>query len=238
MPSDAYLLTLPAPRGRIIVIGDIHGCYEELWDLLERLQPAKTDLVIAAGDVVRKGPHAARCVDLLRARRYHSVFGNNEEKLLHEASRPRIFLPAEDRAVLRRRELVAFIERWPRVVHIPDRNIAVVHGGLFPDMPVKRTAIERASGDVIRLRWIRREGGRWRRSGKTRRSDADVLWSELWSGPATILYGHTPLREPRVDRYAIGLDTGCVYGGTLTAAVHEGGKWHFESVPARRQYAK
>jgi hypothetical protein len=141
-----------------------------------------------------------------------------------------------DRDVVHRPELVEFISRWPLVVDVPALNVTVVHGGLYPGMAVEEGAIARAASDVVRLRWIRRENGQWRRAGKSKERDEDVLWSEVWDGPSTVVYGHTPLREPRVDDFAIGLDTGCVYGGWLTAAIYDG-KWRFERVRARRKYA-
>ena len=60
----------------------------------------------------------------------------------------------------------------------------------------------------------------------------------MWAGPRTILYGHTPRQEVRRDPKAIGLDTSCVYGGKLTAAILTKGEWRFESVRARRRYAQ
>jgi hypothetical protein len=63
-----------------------------------------------------------------------------------------------------------------------------------------------------------------------------VLWSERWKGDRFVVYGHTPLREPKFDSRALGLDTGCVYGGKLTAAIFDG-EWSTESVKAKRKYA-
>lgn len=208
-------------------------------ELLDRIVPTADDLVVSTGDIVRKGPQPVRCLELWRSRGYLAVIGNNEEKVLELAqrSRPRQLLaPSVDRAVVHRPELIEFISSWPLVVDVPALNVTVVHGGLYPGMPVKEEAIARAAADVVRLRWIRHENGQWRRAGKSKERDEDVLWSEVWDGPRTVVYGHTPLREPRVDRYAIGLDTGCVYGGWLTAAIYDG-QWRFERVRARRQYA-
>lgn len=229
-----------APRGRAIVIGDIHGCRDELTELLDRLDPGPDDLVISAGDIVRKGPDPAGCLSLWRDRGYLAVRGNNEEKLLELARERRfrrLFLPREDRAVLRRPDLLSLIRRWPLAIDLPRLGIAVVHGGVFPLMPVTEKSIARHADDVTRLRWIRREGKGWISVGKTPELDRDVLWAEAWKGPRTVVYGHTPLRRPRVDRHAIGLDTGCVYGGWLTAAIHEEGEWSFKRVRARKQYA-
>ena len=228
-----------SPRGRLIVIGDIHGCYEELIELLERVDPQRHDLVVATGDMTRKGPDPVRCLTLWQKRSYLSVRGNNEEKLLQLAKARalrKLFLPREDRAVLRKRGLLSFIRRWPLVIDIPRLSVAVVHGGFLPRTTMTEKSIARSAAAITRLRWIRRQGREWCSVGQSRESNEDVLWAEVWKGPRTVLYGHTPLRRPRRDRRAIGLDTGCVYGGWLTAAIFDG-KWRFERVRAKRQYA-
>src|SRR5215212_9572932 len=53
----ALLQTIAPPRGRLIFVGDIHGCYDELRELLGRVAPTAADVVISVGDMVRKGPN-------------------------------------------------------------------------------------------------------------------------------------------------------------------------------------
>jgi predicted phosphodiesterase len=228
-------------RGRVIVIGDVHGCIDELRALLERIGPNDDDLVICAGDLVRKGPRPDLCLELLRDNRYLSVIGNNENKLLGFEKRGlirRLFLSPQDRRVLRRRDLLDLIRSWPVVIDIPSVRASVVHGGLFPGMRLDEREIAETRADLIRLRYIRQTGNEWRRVPKGNETPDDVLWSEVWDGDRTVLYGHTPVDEPRVDRNTIGLDTGCVYGGSLTAAIYERGEWRTEQVRARRAYAR
>lgn len=244
MPSEANALsTIPGPtgRGRLIVVGDIHGCIDELHALLDRLAPSTGDIVVSAGDIARKGPRPDLCLELWRARGFLAVIGNNEEKLLAFARRNifrRWLLPSADRVLLRRPDLMEYIRGWPVVIDIPAARAAIVHGGLLPDMELAERDIRAFRHELIRLRFIRREGDRWVAVAKGRQIASDVLWPVEWRGERTVLYGHTPLRAPRVDERAIGLDTGCVYGGDLTAAVHQGGEWRLERVPARRAYAR
>jgi hypothetical protein len=61
-----------------------------------------------------------------------------------------------------------------------------------------------------------------------------IPWYAVYRGPQTILFGHWPARQPRRAAWAIGLDTGCVYGNRLTAFVVETGE--FISTPARQKY--
>lgn len=226
------------PRARLIVIGDIHGCYEELVELLGRVDPQGGDVVVSVGDVVQKGPAAARCLDLWRERRYLAVRGNNEIKLLANVRPVLRFFARENRDVLRRLDLLGYIASWPLVIDVPRPAIAVVHGGFLPHMRVSADDVEKGRDVVPELRWIRKKDGEWKPAPKEKRKKDDALWSEKWRGERFVVYGHTPVREPRFDRRALGLDTGCVYGGALTAAIFEGEDWTTVSVPAKRKYAE
>ena len=71
---------------RYIVIGDIHGCYDEVSELLAQLKVSDDDVVIAVGDLTRKGPAPDRCVELWKSRTFRTVLGNNDAKMLNRAS--------------------------------------------------------------------------------------------------------------------------------------------------------
>lgn len=223
------------PEGRLIVVGDIHGCYEELRELLRRVAPSANDLVMSVGDVVTKGPAADRCLDFWRDRGYLAVRGNNEVKTLANARSFMRYFANEE--VLHRTDLLLYIRSWPLVIDFPSENVTVVHGGFLPNMNVTQEDVERERNVISELRWIRKQNGEWRPIGKEKRKKDDVLWSEKWRGDRFVLYGHTPLREPRRDKMALGLDTGCVYGGALTAAIYDDGEWETVSVKAKRKYA-
>jgi serine/threonine protein phosphatase 1 len=72
--------------GRVLAIGDIHGCDTALETMLSRLQPAADDTVVVVGDVVDRGPDTRRCIDLLlelrKASRLVFLLGNHEEMML------------------------------------------------------------------------------------------------------------------------------------------------------------
>ncbi|HEY0141685.1 MAG TPA: metallophosphoesterase [Thermoanaerobaculia bacterium] len=223
---------------RLFFIGDVHGCYDELVELLARLAPAAHDVVVAVGDMVTKGPAAARCLDLWRERRYLAVKGNNEIKLLARARPILRWLEREDRDVLRRGDLLRYLRSWPLVIDFPDAGATAVHGGFLPDMRITPEDIARHQDLVSQLRWIRKKKEGWAAVPKEKKKRGDVLWAEQWGGERMVVYGHTPLREPRFDRLALGLDTGCVYGGKLTAGILTDGNWELVSVAAKRKYAE
>lgn len=222
--------------GRLIVVGDIHGCYDELTELLARVKPAAQDTVVSVGDVVTKGPAAARCLDLWRDRGYLAVRGNNEIKVLERARPILRFFVRESGDVLRRKDLLRTIASWPLVIDFRKEGVTVVHGGFLPHMRVTPEDVEREKDVVPELRWIRKRNGAWKPVPRERKRKDDVLWSEKWKGERFVVYGHTPVREPKFDRCALGLDTGCVYGGKLTAAIYDAGEWTTVSVPAKREY--
>jgi diadenosine tetraphosphatase ApaH/serine/threonine PP2A family protein phosphatase len=222
---------------RLIFVGDIHGCYDELTELLARIAPASGDVVVSVGDIVTKGPAAAKCLDLWRERGYLAVKGNNEIKLLNRAKPLLRFFIHENADVLRRKDLLRFIASWPLVLDFPDVEITAVHGGFLPQMNVTPDDVEEAKDIVTHLRWIRKKNGDWKPVPRQKRRKDDVLWAEKWRGNRFVVYGHTPLRQPKFDKRALGLDTGCVYGGSLSAGVFANGEWTTVSVPAKKKYA-
>ena len=107
---------------------------------------------------------------------------------------------------------------------LPDgREWVCVHAGVLPDLAPQECSIE----VLTRLRRLDSRGRPW--------------WYESYAGPDLVLFGHTPSKFPRVHRVrgdilALGLDTGCVYGGSLTAYSPELGE--FASVQAASVYAR
>ena len=215
---------------RHIFIGDVHGCFDEVTELLAKLEATPNDVVVATGDLTRKGPSPDRCVELWRDRGYLTVLGNNDAKMLARGAhwRSRFFATHADRVVLRRPDLLAEIASWPLLLEFVDVVVMVVHRGVLPDGSCPRDA-------ALELRYIRRDGDDWRIVPKGKEKAGDRFWAEVWDGDRIVVYGHTPRREAKIHRRAIGLDTGCVYGGKLTAAIFEAPeRWTLVDVPARR----
>ena len=236
MPDVLRSATVPS-RGRVIFIGDIHGCYAEVSEMLSKIGVGRDDVVVSVGDLVRKGPDVVRVVELWREQRYLAVLGNNEEKVLR-ASRNGGLPAPQDQAILGRRDLLEHIAGFPVVIDFPRQQLTTVHGGLLPHMSVTAQEIEDHRAALVKLRYIRHDGDAWIVVQKGEERPGDRLWSQEWRGDRYVVYGHTPLVEPRFDDQALGLDTGCVYGRRLTAAVWTDGSWMMHSVKARRAYAE
>lgn len=175
----------------IYVVGDVHGCTGEFNRLLEKIDLAEDELVICVGDVIRKGPDSPGILQRIRsASNIISILGNSEVKYLRRDSH----IPG-----LRKSDR-AYMHRWPLIV-CWDENV-VVHGGIHPHRDVSDYTVR----DVLYTRSLK-EGDRYE----------SPYWFEEYDGKERIFFGHTVTRRPILRPNAIGLDTGCVYGGCLTA---------------------
>lgn len=221
---------------RTIVIGDIHGCLDELIALLDKLALSESDRVVSVGDIVRKGPDPVGCLDLWKQRGYLAVQGNHETRVLDRRGQLLQRYFGDDAPLLRRLDLIEWMEKWPKFFRFEEERIIVVHGGVLPE------GLDAMSSDarehwLPRLRYVRRTPDGWQPMSKSESAPDDQFWTSLWNGPETVVYGHTPRSALQRDPFAIGIDTGCVYGNALTAAVFEESDWSFVSVKAKRAYA-
>jgi predicted phosphodiesterase len=223
---------------RLIFIGDIHGCFDELRELLDRVAPTLDDVVVTLGDTVNKGPDPVKVVDLIVRSGFNAIRGNKEEELVeHSKSAGRRLIALDgERAMLHRPDLIEAIERWPLWLDFAAEGVLAVHGGVLPMENVSSAELDRQSDTLPRLRYLRRERKEWVAVPKGKQAKDDPFWTDVWKGNRTVVYGHTPRREVQQTKRTIGLDTGCVYGGALSAAVYDGDEWVTHSVPARRRY--
>lgn len=222
---------------RTIIIGDIHGCIDELRALLAKIRPQSDDRVISCGDIVRKGPDPIACLELWKENGYLAVQGNHETRVLDREGHliQRYF--GEDSKLLRRGDLVEWMRKWPLFLRFAKEKIVVVHGGVPPGGIDAMSKHDRQRW-LPRLRYLRHTDEGWTPVSRNDTRSDDRFWTTLWEGPETVVYGHTPRKKVQQERRAIGIDTSCVYGGELTAAIHHKGEWSFLSVEARRAYAE
>jgi hypothetical protein len=138
-------------------------------------------------------------------------------------------------------DAVRWLEALPTVVEIRPGWLAV-HAG-FEDVPMGK----QREAKVIRCRYIDPLTGEMVpfKDGSLEQPPGTVYWTERWKGPDSVVYGHTvhSLTDPRIDRFdgfaCYGIDTGCCYGGRLTAMVlPDSGAPEFVQVQAHAQYAQ
>ncbi|MDS0283632.1 metallophosphoesterase family protein [Haloarcula onubensis] len=175
----------------IYVVGDVHGCRDTLERLLDELAPTEDDLVVFVGDLVRKGPDSKGVLDLVGGRpNLVSVRGNNEQKLVDGRKSIDALTDAD----------YDYVESLP--VALTWDDALVVHGGIDHRKPVA----EHTLTELLNNRSLLPDGSYDR-----------PYWFETRRESPRVFFGHTVLAEPLVTDHAVGLDTGCVYGGQLSA---------------------
>jgi serine/threonine protein phosphatase 1 len=210
-----------------LVIGDIHGCYLELLDLLDRAGLGASDEVLAVGDILDRGPDGPQVLDFFRTRPgASSILGNHERKHLRSARGE--VEPAPSQQITRAQfgaaypDCLAFLATLPRHRELPDA--LVVHGFWEPGVPLERQR------DTVVTGTLSGEGYLTRR--------LDRPWYELYDGPKPLIVGHRDYHgdgRPLVHRDRVfGLDTGCCHGGRLTGLLLP--EFRLVSVPARADH--
>jgi hypothetical protein len=218
---------------RTLIVGDLHGCREELEDLLDESGWERGDQLVAVGDLVAKGPDSQGVIRLLQDIGGRAVRGNHDQHCLRwwdakRSGEPLPKLRPSHQAVAEVLEESDWI--WlagrPLWLELPEHDALVVHAGLLPALPLE----EQDPYDLMNMRSILDDGT------ASRSYEEGTPWAALWPGPRLVVFGHDAVRGLQTRRHAIGLDTGCVYGGWLT------GLWLPErdlvSVPARAAYTE
>lgn len=227
---------------RYIFIGDIHGCIDELQELVAMTKESPEDRVVCVGDFMDKGPDPAACVRFARENGFLSVRGNHEDKHLrwrqHERKareNPRYKNPMQPlgEEYLRQNaalsdEDVRWLEGLPFAMEIIP-GVVVVHGGLMPHVALA----DQSPDKIQRLRFLDATDN-YKPLKMTYETETPSLppgavhWTSVYDGPCDVVYGHEAhsLSRPRVDTSpsgasCYGIDTGCVHGGRLTALIME-----------------
>ena len=199
--------------GRTLFIGDVHGCCTELEELLGLLDLADGDRVVFVGDLIGRGPDSKGVLRQVERIGATSILGNHEHRLLvvREARQKNAFGPrlGPDHealyASLDDRDWAVLEGELPSL-DIPEHGVRVVHAGVVPGLPIDEHSIE----TLTRMRSLDEHGNP---SDRYRQ----IPWAATYHGPPHIIFGHNARQGLQLFDDATGLDTGCVYGGSLTA---------------------
>jgi protein phosphatase len=240
-----------ADSGPFDIIGDVHGCADELEELLRRLgyQLRRTAdarysvthterrRVVFVGDLVDRGPRVGDCLriamDMVDANMAFSVIGNHEAKverwldgrnvqIKHGIAATTTDITASGDAF--RTRVKRFIAARPSHLLFDGGRLVVAHAGIKAEMQGIDDGATRAFclyGDTT---------GESDELGLPVRLD----WAASYTGAALVVYGHTPVASADWRNNTICIDTGCVFGYALTALRYP--ERELVSVPARRVY--
>ncbi|ALC91837.1 bis(5'-nucleosyl)-tetraphosphatase [Bacillus sp. FJAT-18017] len=236
---------------KIDIIGDIHGCYQEFVELTEKLGykwdegvPVHPDgrRLGFVGDLTDRGPESLKTADLVwrlvveRNEAYY-VPGNHCNKLYRYylgnkvqvshglettvAEFEAIDKAAQDQA---RNRFVELYDRSQLHLVLDGGKLVIAHAGIRADYIGKTGSKVKTFvlyGDIT---------GEKHQDGSPVRRD----WAAKYNGKAIIVYGHTPVSEPRILNNTYNIDTGAVFGGKLTALRYP--EMELVSVPSSMPY--
>jgi polynucleotide kinase-phosphatase len=242
-------------HGPFDIIGDIHGCFDELRMLLETLGyrvtsqcegsddsafkvvPPDGRQVIFLGDLVDRGPSVPEVLRLVMSMVGSGsalcVPGNHEQKLLRALQGRNVQVThglAESLGQIGeqppafKEEIASFLDGLISHYVLDDGKLVVAHAGMRAEMQ------GRASGRVRDFALFGETTGETDEFGLPVRYN----WAAEYRGRAMVVYGHTPVPEPTWLNGTINIDTGCVFGGKLTALRYP--ERELVSVPAARTY--
>jgi len=226
--TEATLLMNPAPEPPVrhlvakrngkcpVFVGDIHGCYDTFMKLLNHINfsPEK-HLLISVGDITQKGKSSGKVIDWFINNPSLCVRGNAEEEIISGIVEPNFDCNSRR---------MGFLKSLPYTIKIDDLDILTVHAGLKYGKDLK----DQKPYDMTMMRNISVD-----KSGRlhgSHRHDIGNPWYVYWKSPTTIVYGHDAIRGIVKRDNTLCLDSGCVYGGSLTCAIFDGDKYTLHSV--------
>ena len=237
-----------ADHGPFDIVGDVHGCYDELVLLLGKLGYEVADegsvpthpegrKAVFLGDLVDRGPNVPGVLRLamgmVEAGSALCVPGNHEKKLVralrgrdvqvtHGLAESLDQLEGEPAEF--REQALEFLDGLVSHAVLDDGRLVVAHAGMREEMQGRASAAVRAFALYGET------------TGETDEMGLPVRypWALEYRGTASVVYGHTPVSEPEWVNNTINIDTGCVFGGALTALRYP--EKVLFSVPAGRTY--
>lgn len=242
-------------RGPFDLIGDVHGCFDELRALLETLgykvshepeqalpwavEPPQGRKAVFLGDLVDRGPKTPDVLKLVmrmvQEDKARCVCGNHDAKLARALHGKKVQLKhglAESMAQLEletpefRRQACTFLDGLLSHYMLDGGALCVAHAGLKEELQ------GRASGVVRSFAMYGETTGEIDAFGLPVRHD----WAAQYRGAATVVYGHTPTPEAVWMNKTLCVDTGCVFGGKLTALTYP--ELEIVSVQAAQVYSE
>lgn len=247
-------------HGPFDIIGDVHGCCDELELLLDQLGYSLSETVVEGdrfsayahpagrkaifvGDLVDRGPRILDTVNLVhnmvRAGTALAVPGNHDMKLVRKLrgrdvqityglqdSLAELDSLPEGEKERTSKQVVEFLDSLVSHYVFDDGNLVVAHAGMRAEMQ------GRGSGKVRDFALYGETTGETDEFGLPIRYN----WAAEYRGHARVIYGHTPVPEPEWLNRTINIDTGCVFGGKLTALRYP--ELDLISVPAAKVYCE
>lgn len=243
MPSDMRHL-----EGPFDVIGDVHSCAEELIEMLSILGHAEDGNVIPhaegrvpvlLGDLTDRGPDSYRAIEIamqITSIGGHVILGNHDYKLMRWLRGANVRVAAGLALTIEhlaetdqewRNKVADWLDGLQTHLILDQGNLVVAHAGISEELQGRHTSGARSFALY----------GKPVDGGTTVDEEGYPIaedWAQNYAGKATVVHGHVVYPEPRIVNNVIAIDTGCVFGGKLTAL-----RWperEFVQVKAKKMY--
>lgn len=225
---------------RIAVLGDIHGCIDELTELYDRLSHESLDAIWTTGDLVDRGPDSGAVIDFCIKHGIRSTLGNHEHTTLSKwkaYQRGLVFKNPDKMRTLKQlnEKHVAWIESLPLLHCVDELNLVLVHGGLWP-IPIYAQPLNVIRAQMIinpahvkslnigRCKWWGPDAVKMGYTENGLRRQGWHRWYEIYNLKEDVIYGHSVFTKPFVHQLpgcgrTVGIDTGSCFGGPLTGIV-------------------
>lgn len=216
-------------KRRTIVLGDIHGCIDEFDEMIKKLSYNKdSDRLILAGDLIDRGPDSVAVVARAREMDLECVMGNHDYKFMKwfrsSGSRNDVYDKRAHYTQLSDQD-IAYISRMSDYIELD--TAIVVHAGLKPGIPLSK----QRKDDLFYLRYTdaNRKFISLKQINKVGKEELGaVFWTEFGPFGKDVVFGHNVFsyEDPFIHRFddgtaCYGIDTGCCFGGRLTALIVE-----------------
>jgi bis(5'-nucleosyl)-tetraphosphatase (symmetrical) len=207
---------------RLIIYGDIHGCYDELTQLRKKINPLKKDIEVCVGDVITRGKASIKTLRYLQANNIKSVLGNHEDKIIRYLKHQKslkinpIKLDDDEKNIVDNlnKQDIEFLQKMPLFMKFGE--IVILHGGLQNYFHLEKIS-KKTQAKILRMRFLDENGNF---ISLNQESKTSIFWADIYDGnQGFVVYGHQKFDKEKINKYALGIDTGCVYGKKLTASI-------------------
>lgn len=202
---------------RVIVIGDIHGMFDELQQLLDKCKfDHSKDILILTGDLIDRGPKIKETLEFARnTPNVYTVLSNHDDKLLRYLKGSKVSIGSMKETLAQCKDylddnLKTWLESLPLILKF-DTNKYVLHAGINPNFPITQQ---------------KKEFCLFARHFNPTKNNFSDMSSKMWweydnVGGEIIFFGHQPMDKINAGKH-FALDGGCVFGETLRAWTSEG----------------
>ncbi len=195
-------------KKRTLIVGDVHGCFNELMELLEMVNYSKKeDRLIFLGDLINKGPASIEVLEWVKKEGSEVILGNHElgflDYLEDSEEKKKKFELLISQMKGKENEWAEWFKTFP--LYIEEEDFIAVHGGIVPGKKLEDSPAELLTR--IRTWNLGKEGlGKKDHPG----------WYEFYHDKKLVIYGHWADEGLNVKETTIGIDTGCAWGGELS----------------------